>query len=200
MSSTMDPKTKAKEMTPRQLGRLAYQTCTWWNALFVQMDRCTQAMEKREFNWPFDGSSTADSTMITADRLFLIHAIYHAVEGIEKLDIELRRRDDPSFQPVLEAICSNAALEDIKDLRNMNEHNLSYLVGTGHAQERFASTVRAGNHTIRTNAFWSVIIGSTDTFLCGNVHIMKLLDAMKAQLPLVRRKTEEIFLQATKDA
>ena len=65
--------------------------------------------------------------MLVVERMFLITAIYHAIEDLRKLGIEMQRRNDNSLQPVLESIQAVASFEDIKNMRDMNEHGLDYL-------------------------------------------------------------------------
>ena len=125
--------------------------------------------------------------------MFLIMAVYHAIEDLEKLDYECQRKGDASFQPVLQRIETVASLKDIKNLRDMNEHNLDYLLEQGQKQDLFRSVVKKNGYAIHTTAAWTVVHGDAQTLLLGRVEIDKLLLVMKEQLPFVQKKTKELF-------
>ncbi len=182
---------KEKEMTSTQRYLLAYQTCQWWNAVFIQAKRFTDVLDKSNGEEPWE--SGAETSAFLAERAFLIMAIHHAIEDLEKLDYECRREGDSSLQSVLQAIETVASLEEIKNLRDMNEHNLDYLLEQGRKQEQFRSVVEKNGYTIHTTAAWTIIHGDAKTMLLGNVEIDKLLLVMKEQLPFVQKKTKSIF-------
>lgn len=174
-----------------QLELLSYRTCQWWNAVFVQARRFLDAFDADHGRDPWDEANK--DVVLVSERMFFITAIHHAVEYLEKLNIELQRMGDLSLQTVLNSIEKVAPLKDIKNLRNMNEHGFEYLVEKGRNQDQFCSTVIKGSYKIQTNAAWTIVHGDAQTFLFGNVPIDKLLFVMKEQLPLVRVKTKEIF-------
>lgn len=103
---------KEKEMTSTQRYLLAYQTCQWWNAVFVQAKRFFDVLDENHGGTPWDQGDA--NSMFVAERMFLIMAIYHAIEDLEKLDYECQRKGDASFQPVLQRIETVASLKDIK--------------------------------------------------------------------------------------
>ena len=107
---------KNKPMTLEQLRYFAYQTCQWWNVVFAQAERFFDVCNSDEGSWPWD--ETKESTLIAADRLFLIIAVYHAIENVQKLDIKMQRKNDDSFRAVLQAIEDVAPFKDIRDLRD----------------------------------------------------------------------------------
>ena len=182
---------KEKEMTSTQRFLLAYQTCQWWNAVFVQAKRFFDVLEKSHGGSPWDEGDA--NSMVIAERVFFITAIYHAIEDLEKLDYECLREGDPSLHPVLQAIDTVAPLEDIKNLRDMNEHQLDYLLDAGQKQDQFRSVVEKNEYKIYTTATWTIVHGDAETMLLGNVEIDKLLLVMKEQLPFVRKKAKEVF-------
>ncbi len=182
---------KKKEMTSTQRYLLAHLTCQWWNAVFVQAKRFFNVLEKDEGGMPWDPEN--DNNIFIAERVFLIMAISHAIEDLEKLDYECQREGDISLQPVLQAIEASAPLHDIKNLRDMNEHSLDYLVEEGRKQNEFNSTVEKNGYRILTTASWTHVHGDANVILLGNVEIDKLLFTMKEQLPFVREKTKELF-------
>ena len=182
---------KEKEMTSTQRFLLAYQTCQWWNAVFVQAKRFFDVLDENHGGTPWDQGDA--NSMFVAERSFLIMAIYHAIEDLEKLDFECQRKGDASLQPVLQEIGTVASLQDIKNLRDMNEHSLDYLLARGQKQEQFRSVVEKNGYVIHTTAAWTIMHGDAQTMLLGNVEIDKLLLVMKEQLPFVQKKTRSVF-------
>ena len=182
---------KKKEITSTQRILLAEQTCQWWNAVFVQAKRFFDLLENDRGGTPWESDST--NRVFVAERLFLITAIYHAIENLEKLGYELQRQGDTSLQSVLQAIEKIAPLQDIKNLRDMNEHSLDYLVDKGRKQSDFRTTVEKNGYSILTTAAWTHVHGDAHAILLGNVEIDKLLLVMKEQLSFVRQKTKEVF-------
>ena len=187
----MRKRIREKETTSTQRFLLAYQTCQWWNAVFVQAKRFFAALEDNQGGTPWDQGDA--NSMFLAERLFLILAIYHAIEDLDKLDYECQREGDASLQTVLQAIETVAPLQDIKNLRDMNEHSLDYLLEDGVKQNQFRSLIEKNGYAFNTNASWTIVCGDAKTMLLGKVEIDKLLLVMKEQLPVVRKKTKAIF-------
>ena len=179
------------QMTSTQLFILSMQTCQWWNAVFIQAKRFFDILESDHGGTPWDEGNS--NSMFVAERMFLITALHHAIENLQKLNIELQRNNDATFQAVLDAIELVAPLEDIKNLRDMNEHGLDYLVDKGKKQDDYRKTVEKGDYRIHTTAAWTHVYGDAELILLGNVEIDKLLLVMKEQLPIVKAKTKEIF-------
>ena len=178
-------------MTSTQLFLLAHQTCQWWNAVFIQADRFFSVLSSDHGSTPWDSGDA--NSMFVAERMFLITALFHAIEDLEKLDAELQRKGDTSLQKVLQAIEEVAPLQDIKNLRDMNVHSLDYLMEEGRRQDNFHATVEKNGYIIPTTAAWTHVHGDANVILLGNVAIDSLLIAMKEQLPFVRAKTKEVF-------
>lgn len=185
---------KRVEMTSTQLLILSMQTCQWWNAVFVQAKRFFEVIENNHGGTPWDEGDT--NSMFIAERMFLITAVHHAIENLQKLNIELQRKNDNTFQRVLDAIEKVAPFEDIKNLRDMNEHGLDYLVDKGRRQEDYRKTVKKGKCEIQTTAAWTQVHGDEKVILLGNVAIDNLLFVMKEQLSIVKAKTKEVFEKA----
>ncbi len=181
---------KEKEMTSTQRFLLSFQTCQWWNAVIVQAKRFLDLLHDDHGGDPW---SNENCCMFIAERMFLITALFHAVENIEKLDCELQRAGDTSLRSVIQTIEKVASLQDIKNLRDMNEHSLDYLMDAGRKQDEFRSTVTKDEYTFHTTAAWTIVHGDAKTMLLGNVEIDKLLATMKEQLPFVQAKTKEVF-------
>ena len=178
------------ELTDWQLEQLAHHTCQWWNAVLTQGKRFIDALQSDHGKEPWDKSNT--NNMFVAERIFFITAIHHAIEYLQKLNIELQRADDWSLQNVLEAIEEVAPLQDILSLRNMNEHGLEYLLGKRRKQKEFISTAKTGDCAIKIPANMTFVHGGAQVFLLGNVPIDKLLSVMREQLPVVYLKTKGI--------
>ena len=178
-------------MTSTQRFLLAYQTCQWWNAVFAQAKRFFAVLEESHGGTPWDQGDA--NSMFVAERMFLIVAIYHAIEDLEKLDYECQREGDASLQVVLQAIETVAPLQDIKNLRDMNEHNLDYLLEEGQKQDQFRSLVKKNGFAIHTTASWTIVHDDAKIMLLGRVEIDKLLLVMKEQLPFVQEKTKALF-------
>lgn len=187
----MHKKIKEAEMTSTQLFILSMQTCQWWNAVFIQAKRFFDILESDHGGTPWDEGNS--NSMFVAERMFLITALHHTIENLQKLNIELQRNNDATFQAVLDAIEMVASLEDIKNLRDMNEHGLDYLVDKGRKQDDYRKTVEKGEYKIHTTPAWTHVHGDANLILLGNVEIDKLLLVMKEQLPIVKAKTKEIF-------
>ena len=185
---------KEQELTSTQLFTLSYQTCQWWNAIFIQAKRFLEVWKDHTGGDPWEHGEKG--SLFVADRMFLIVAIHHAIENLEKLDIELQRQNDTTLHSVIKAIESVAPLQDIKNLRDMNTHSLDYLAEKGFMQDQFRSTIKKGDIRIMTTASWTIVHGDAKLFLLGNVPIDKLLQVMKEQLPFVRAKTEEVFYKS----
>ena len=120
-------------------------------------------------------------------------AVHHAIEYLQKLNIEMQREGDMTFQSVLDNIEEVASLEAIKNLRDMNQHGLDYLANKGYKQAQYQSSVDKNGHKIPTTAAWTQVRGDVDAILLGNVEIDKLIRKMKELLPIVQEKTKEVF-------
>ncbi len=174
---------KSKTMTPQQLAQYAFETCQWWNMVFTQAKRFIDIHRNDCGQMPWD--ENASESGILVERLFLISSIHHAIEGIQKIDIELQRKNDTSLNSVIEAIEHVTSIQDIFDLRNMNEHSLDYLIDEGNKQDKY----------MKTGARWTIIRGDTNEFLLGNVDIDKLLPVMKEQSLYVKEKLKKVFFE-----
>lgn len=186
----MDRATLEHEMTREELQVCAHHTCQWWNAVFVQARRFCEEFDNQQGVEPWTDEGA--KRIFVPERMFLITAIFHAIEGLRKLDIELRRGNDDTFQDVLHRVFAVVSWDDIKELRHMNEHSLSYLVNEGHDQNKFVRTYANNEKEIQLPAVWTFLNGDMDMFLLGNVPIDKLLSIMKEQTPKVKKKLEEI--------
>ena len=108
----MHKNVKETKMNETQLFILSMQTCQWWNAVFIQSKRFFEILESDHGGTPWDEGNA--NSMFVAERMFLITALHHAIENLQKLNIELQRNNDNTFQTVLDAIETAASLQDIK--------------------------------------------------------------------------------------
>ncbi len=191
MDEAMHKNVEDHELSRGQLCYLAHHTCQWWNAVFIQAKRFITVFEQNCGSEPWDADG--DEMAFLPERMFLITAINHALEYTQKLNIELQRSQNFTLQNVLDEVFSSISKEDIKNLRDMNEHSLDYLVGEGHHQNQFISRVEKENIRIETSAAVTFLHGDVKLFLLGNVPIDKLLLIMKKQQPIVKEITREIF-------
>lgn len=189
----MQSSVKLQPLTNSQLNILSFQTCQWWNAVIIQAKRFLDALSSNKGGTPWEEDET--NSIFVADRLFLVIAIHHAIEDLQKLNIELLRKNDKALEKVLASIDDAVPLQDIRNLRDMNIHNLDYLVGKGFKQDSFKSEVDDGKHKIITTAAWTYSNGDTKSIYVGKVHLDKLLRIMQEQLPIVRTKTEQVFME-----
>lgn len=189
----MQNSVKKQQLTNSQLNILSFQTCQWWNAVIIQAKRFLNALNSNKGGTPWEVDET--NSVFVADRLFLVIAIHHAIEDLQKLNIELIRKNDKTLEQVLCSIDNAVSLQDITNLRDMNIHNLDYLAGKGFKQDIFKSEVDDGQHKIITTAAWTYSNGDTKSIYIGNVRLDSLLSIMQEQLPIVRKKTEQVFME-----
>lgn len=85
-----------------------------------------ELLESNHGGIPWDNNE--NNSMFIAERMFLITALHHAIENLQKLNIEIQRENGDSLQNVISSIEVVVLLQDIKNLRDMNEHKFDYLV------------------------------------------------------------------------
>lgn len=188
----MHDNVRKQELSSGQLNILSVQTCQWWNAVFVQAKRFIDNLGNNHGGTPWEGDET--NSVFVADRLFFIVAVFHAIENLEKLSVELQRQNDTTLTDVLSAIYAVVPFQKIADLRNMNIHGLDYLAGKGFGQQYYQSEINDGQHQFITTPAWTYSNGETKAIYIGNVPLDKLLAVMKSQYPIVKAKTEEVFI------
>lgn len=159
--------------------------CQWWNAVPIQAQRCLNLLGSSSGKLPWEEENLMCSFL--PERIFLILAINHAIKGIEILDKHLKSEGNTSLSLILREIEKVASIEDIRDLRNMNEHSLDYIADEGRDKQKFQ----------RTSPLWTVC---TTKIIFGNVDISALIDCMNRLLPSVRNALEEIFIQKYKSS
>lgn len=115
-----------KPLPEKHLWQLALHTGQWCRAVLCQAHRFFDALEADNRPLPWDDSESFD--MLLADKTFLITAIHHSIVNMEKLNAELINRGDTSFQGVLDSIATAEERKQIRIWRNMNEHDLDFLM------------------------------------------------------------------------
>lgn len=178
------------KMTDGELFWLSYRTYQWWNATIIQGKRFLNVLSDDHGGIPWNNDKNC---MFVAERMFLITAVYHAIVNLQKLSIELQRNNDMSMEAILNNIEKVVTFDKIKNLRDMNEHDLDYLVKKGQKQQDFSSHFEKDGIKFTTTAAWTHVDNDAEMILLGNVEIDKLLLVMKKHLLEVSEKTKEIF-------
>lgn len=189
----MNENVEARGLTHAQWSHLAYNTCQWWNAVFVQAERFFDMFQRHSWTEPWDEKDKKE--IYIPERMFFITAISHALEYTQRMNTELQKKGDFSLQNVLDMIYSSNAPKDLKNLRNMNEHSLDYLLGEGNCQIQFTSEVKVDNVRIQISAHDTFSDGKEKILRFHNVDIIQLLVTMKEQQPVVREKTKSVFYE-----
>ncbi len=177
----MNDKVRNKVLANRELALLANRCCQWWNITFIQAKRFLEVLDNGDGVAPWDNDENKNN--LIPERALLIISIFHALEDVIKLNIELKRSNNLELQYSVDEIEKVVSIKEISDLRNMTEHGLEYMLGEGHKQEKY----------IQTNANWTIINGTQNCFLLGNVPIDKLLIVMKEQHIKVKNITKTVF-------
>lgn len=180
-------------ITNWQLEQLVFQSGQWYNSVLVQGKRFLDAFDATHGQFPWDD----DSSIFLPEKMFLITAIHHAIQHFEKLNEELETRGDMSFYPFLEKIVSKEERSEIKNWRNMNEHEIEYLIGKGRYPGKNISTVEKDGHKFEIGANVTFLNGNVGLFLIGGIKIDKLLLKFKENQSKTLKKLEEIFIAAS---
>lgn len=179
-------------ITNQQLYMLAVQTGQWYNAVLIQWGRFFNAFNMIHGQLPWDD----EPNTFLAEKMFLITAIHHAIQHLEKLNEELEERGDFSFQPFLATIATKEERNRIKKWRNMNEHGMEYLIGEGRFPGENISTVEKGEHKFKIDAATTFVHGGIGVFMIGSIEIDKLTLRFKDNQSEILKKLEEIFNRA----
>lgn len=181
---------KETQMTRNQLFILSLHTYQWWEAVFIQAERFFSILKDNTGGTPWENKT---HNLFVAERMFLITALHHTMEYLEKLSFELQKDGDDSLENVIKNISMVVPVQQIKDLRNMNEHDIEYLLEKGHKQSKYHTSIKTTEGNLLTTAAWTVVLGDEKTIMLGNVPINKLVSVMKVQTPVVKEKTKEVF-------
>lgn len=173
----------------QQLEILVCQCGQWYNSVLVQGRRFLDVFDTTHGQFPWDD----EPSIFLPEKMFLITAIHHAIQHLEKLNEELEERGDMSFRPFLEGIASKEERRKIKDWRNMNEHEIEYLIGEGRYPGKNISIVEKNGYKFKINANMTFLHGSIGIFLIGGIEIDKLLLKFKKNQPQMLEKLKNVF-------
>lgn len=179
-------------ITNQQLYILAVQTGQWYNTVLTQWARFLDAFNTTHGQLPWDDKPSKFLT----EKMFLITAIHHATQHLEKLNEKLEESGDFSFQPFLAKIATKAERNKIKKWRNMNEHGMEYLVGEGKFSGENISTVENGEYKFKIDAAMTFVHGGMGVFMIGSIEIDKLTSRFKDNQSEILKKLEEVFNRA----
>lgn len=179
-------------ITNYQLYMLAVQTGQWYNAVLTQWSRFLDAFNTTHGQLPWDNKPSAFLT----EKMFLITAIHHATQHLEKLNEKLEEHGDSSFQPLLEKIATKEERNKIKKWRNMNEHGMEYLVGEGKFPGDNISTVKKGKYKFKIDAAMTLVHRGIGVFMVGSIEIDKLVLKFKDNQSEILKNLEEVFNRA----
>lgn len=93
----------------------------------------------------------------------------------------------------MDAIATLEERKKIRTWRNMNEHDIDYLMGQGNQQKEFIKTIKVKEYSFKTHAFATIIYGDANLFLVGEIEIGMLLEKFKNNLPSICEKTRQVF-------
>lgn len=163
----------------------------WWNAIPIVGSRFLDLLESsnRSLPWELQGQNY----ILIPQRTLLITTIFHAISSLEKLNQELDNQKYPKLQEFLNRIEAVEQIQNIKRLRNMNEHDYDYTVGKGRKQGDFASVVTKGEYSFGTNAFWTIVHGHAEVLLVGNINLVPLLKILKELRTEVLETMKQIY-------
>lgn len=182
-----------KKMNNQTIALLALRTAQWCHMFLIQTKRFIDALDAGTggtYPWEEDKSS-----VFLGDRLFFITALHHATTNLSCLYEELNQcnEDVEDLKRIIDAIVTEDMLKDIKDLRNMNEHDIDYTTGNGNAQKRFSSIVEKDNFRYQTNAHWTVLIGQAKSFTIGKIQVLEIIEKFQLQMPQIDSICKEVF-------
>lgn len=185
---------KKKEMDNQTLALLALRTAQWSHMFLIQAKRFLNAFEDRgggNFPWENDDSSS----VYICDRLFFVTTLHHAIVNLKCIYAELKKRGEnvADLKLIVDTLATESMLKDIRDLRNMNEHDIDYMTGNGNSQERFSSVVEKNNYKYQTNAHMTILIGKAQSFTIGKIQVPELIEKFKVQMPYIDNICKLVF-------
>lgn len=183
-----------REMNNQTLALLALRTAQWCHMFLIQTKRFIDAFNVgTEGTFPWEENDK--SSIFLGDRLFFITALHHAVTNLNCVYKELKKRNEDveNLKTIIDTIVTEDMVKDIKDLRNMNEHDIDYMTKNGNSQKRFSSIVEKNNFRYQTNAHMTVLIGQAQSFTIGKIQIPELINKFKLQVPQIDTICEEVF-------
>ncbi|MDO4650173.1 MAG: hypothetical protein Q4B26_16160 [Eubacteriales bacterium] len=153
----------------------------------MQAIRFAIAEEKSEgFN--FSMAKDENDMPMNVERLYLIITINHFLESAKDLEASLKAKGDLRIQNDYNDWVKKTA-KKIRYLRNTNEHNIDYIIGKGHNQDKFEVSIDHLN--IRTDQQSTIHVG--ENLYVGDVELLPLLQELKEKQNTFMPLLEEIF-------
>ena len=187
--------TENKELKTEEqrIGELALRTAQWRNASLYQFNRFVSTVEfPNEGKTPWDQGE--NSSLLHAEKLFLVTALCQMIQYLEALQNKLRERSDDSLTPLLDAVATEDERKQIQQWRNINEHEREYIQGKGVKQNRAKdSSLFLSNFFVGVTDSMIYVNGNTKEFYLGRIRIDRLISRIKENRPVILGRTEEIF-------
>ena len=181
-------------MTARELAEIAVRTCQWTHIFQVQVKRFLEDFDRKgDGVFPWEGDD--EMSLFAGDRIFMISAIQHVINGLDYMKSELRLRNESTEQieEILNHIAAEETRNNIKLLRNMNEHDIEYMAGNGRKQDQFVRQLKKNGIEYSINAHWTFIDGKNKVFLIGNIDVIALAKEVKKQSRNIDKLCSELF-------
>ena len=181
-------------MTARELAEVAVRTCQWVHIFRVQEKRFLEDFDRdRDGKYPWEGDD--EVSLFVGDRIFMISAIHHVINGLDYLKKELNIRNESTkeIEAVLKEIAGEEIRRDLKLLRNMNEHDIEYMTENGRKQDQLQRQFKKNGVTYSINAQWTFVDGEKEVFLIGNIDMFELAKSVKKQIKNIDNICRQIF-------
>ena len=177
----------------KRIGELALRTAQWCNASLYQFRRFVDAIERDDGKEPWDQDE--NTSLLHVDSMFLITAVYQTICYLEALQTILQKKDDVSLNPILNAIATKDEREQVRQWRNINEHERNYIKGDGFGQKRHPRNSDAflSNFFVGVTDGMIYINGNTKEFYIGRIRIDHLISRIKENRSAILERTKEIF-------
>lgn len=180
-------------MTAREVATIAIRTCQWAHIFQIQVRRFWEDWYRESDGYyPWDGDD--ENSIFVGDRIFMISAIQHVIDGLVCLKDELLSRGESGEK--IERILNNIVGGDIKNnlklLRNMNEHDIQYISKKGRKRNQFESLVSKNQVNYYTNAHWTIEDRKNGNFFIGNIDLRALEDSVKEQIGNIDKMCSKI--------
>ena len=187
--------TENKELKTEEqrIGELALRTAQWCNASLYQFNRFVSTVEfPNEGKTPWDQGES--SSLLHAEKIFLVTALCQMIQYIEALQNKLRERGDDSLTSLLDAVATEDERKQIQQWRNINEHEREYIQGKGVKQNRAKdSSLFLSNFFVGVTDSMVYVNGNTKEIYLGRIRIDLLIPRIKENHSAILERTKEIF-------
>ena len=169
-----------------QIPKAAYNTAMWYKATYLQALRLSEAdnrmrneaaVEEDPFKLPWE---KRDTLAFNVERFFFIHAMFHFLDGIQQLNAMLIESGDERLLSIKKRMLDEGNFyQQIRVLRNINEHDIEHMTGKGHFQKHFEKELDTGGGILTTNMHMTVQLGS-QVFIGGDIDLLQSLKWMRS--------------------